>query len=105
MPPPSRPRRSCASLPVPVPNLIKKSRGRRVPAPEEAGAGGPSGEQRTFVCTVEGCGKCFVRGEHLKRHMRSIHTYEKPHLCPYEGCGKTFSRRDNLAQHARIHLG
>jgi hypothetical protein len=32
---------------------------------------------RTFVCEVPGCGKCFVHGEHLKRHVRSIHTHDK----------------------------
>jgi uncharacterized Zn-finger protein len=32
-----------------------------------------SGERR-YVCTADGCGKCFVRGEHLKRHVRSLHT-------------------------------
>ncbi|KAF7317538.1 hypothetical protein MKEN_00840600 [Mycena kentingensis (nom. inval.)] len=85
-------------LPVPVPNLTKKSRGRRVPS------GGEADAERSFVCSVDGCGKCFVRGEHLKRHVRSIHTYEKPFACPYKGCGKSFSRRDNLAQHSRIHL-
>ena len=37
----------------------------------------PSGENRTFVCVVPGCGKCFVRSEHLKRHVRSIHTHDK----------------------------
>lgn len=30
-----------------------------------------------YVCKVEECGKCFSRGEHLKRHIRSIHTHEK----------------------------
>ncbi|KAF7371259.1 Zinc finger protein MSN4 [Mycena sanguinolenta] len=100
--------------PVPVPNLIKKSRGRHVPgAPAvrtmgNAGAGstgnGDATQERGFVCTVEGCGKGFVRGEHLKRHVRSIHTYEKPFVCPHAGCGKAFSRRDNLAQHSRVHL-
>ncbi|PPR07669.1 hypothetical protein CVT26_001599 [Gymnopilus dilepis] len=78
---------------------------------------------RSFVCVVPGCGKCFVRGEHLKRHVRSIHTNDKrqsffvqltiferrltyflAHQCPYEGCDKSFSRRDNLGQHVRIHL-
>lgn len=29
------------------------------------------------MCEVNGCGKCFARGEHLKRHVRSIHTNEK----------------------------
>ncbi|KAJ6472031.1 hypothetical protein C8R45DRAFT_1164800 [Mycena sanguinolenta] len=95
--------------PVPVPNLIKKSRGRHVPpvAPTTiaaAGAGADAAQERGYVCTVEGCGKGFVRGEHLKRHVRSIHTYEKPFVCPHAGCGKAFSRRDNLAQHARVHL-
>jgi len=32
---------------------------------------------RSYVCSVPGCGKCFVRGEHLKRHVRSIHTHDK----------------------------
>lgn len=77
-------------VPVPVPNLTKKSRGRRVPtmssledlrsAASGAGrkrqsAGGK--HARMYLCDVEGCGKCFARGEHLKRHVRSIHTYEK----------------------------
>ena len=35
---------------------------------------------RTYRCQVEECGKCFVRGEHLKRHIRSIHTNEKREL-------------------------
>lgn len=76
--------------PVPVPNLTKKSRGRRVPTMScledlksaESGAGkkrqAPGGRSaRMYLCDVEGCGKCFARGEHLKRHVRSIHTYEK----------------------------
>jgi hypothetical protein len=81
---------SSFGVPVPVPNLTKKSRGRRVPtmssledlrsAASGAGkkrqsAGGKSA--RMYLCDVEGCGKCFARGEHLKRHVRSIHTYEK----------------------------
>ena len=81
-------------FPVPVPNLTKKSRGRRVPTMEEfraeAAASVKSGNNRkksattpsnkasrTYTCDVDGCGKLFARGEHLKRHVRSIHTYEK----------------------------
>ncbi|KAI0281299.1 hypothetical protein BGY98DRAFT_932187 [Russula aff. rugulosa BPL654] len=91
------PRPCRLSAPVPVPNLTKKSRGRRVPtAPVIIVQGG---------CTVDGCYKCFARGEHLKRHVRSIHTNEKPHKCPVEGCGKDFSRHDNLGQHMRVHKG
>lgn len=91
--------------PVPVPNLIKKSRGRRVPTEAETDelSGGPSSKTRMFRCDVLGCGKCFLRGEHLKRHIRSIHTHEKPYKCVVPSCGKHFSRRDNLVQHLKIH--
>jgi hypothetical protein len=73
-------------LPIPVPNLIKKSRGRKVPSimagSEDAHDGngdldGANSRARSYMCPVPGCGKCFIRGEHLKRHVRSIHTYDK----------------------------
>ncbi|KAH9164516.1 hypothetical protein EDB89DRAFT_414795 [Lactarius sanguifluus] len=97
-PPPKAPRsgavrRARVPPPVPVPYLIKKSRGRRVPEPAEA-------QERAHVCAVPGCLKSFARAEHLKRHVLSLHTYEKPFAC---GCGKTFARRDNLLQHQRVH--
>lgn len=93
--------------PIPVPNLTKKSRGRRVPTiftpdSDSSGSGGIT-KSRTFRCTVAGCGKCFLRGEHLKRHVRSIHTHDKPYKCTIPACGKHFSRRDNLIQHLKIH--
>jgi len=56
--------------PSPVPHLIKKSRGRRVPEPDEA-------RERTHICAVPGCAKSFARAEHLKRHVISLHTHEK----------------------------
>lgn len=56
--------------PAPVPHLIKKSRGRRVPEPDEA-------RERAHICAVPGCSKSFARAEHLKRHVISLHTYEK----------------------------
>lgn len=71
--------------PIPVPNLTKKSRGRRVPTAVDDTAEGEAVEGRkgrVYVCKVEDCGKCFSRGEHLKRHIRSIHTHEKrEHFC------------------------
>ncbi|KAK6985041.1 hypothetical protein R3P38DRAFT_3102727 [Favolaschia claudopus] len=83
-PAPAGPKNAAMTIPVPVPNLIKKSRGRHVPVGASAGTGeggsgsgggkgkggkGGGGEQeRAFVCEVAGCGKGFVRGEHLKRH-------------------------------------
>lgn len=66
--------------PVPVPNLTKKSRGRRVPTAVDDPTEGESVEGkkgRVYICKVQDCGKCFSRGEHLKRHIRSIHTHEK----------------------------
>ncbi|EDR15999.1 uncharacterized protein LACBIDRAFT_291829 [Laccaria bicolor S238N-H82] len=95
----ARPR---AVLPTPVPFLTKKSRGRRVPT---KAAGGTDTEQnaRVYICKVEGCGKCFHRGEHLKRHIRSIHTHEKPFKCTFPLCEKYFNRHDNLLQHLKVH--
>ncbi|KAI8078167.1 uncharacterized protein B0P05DRAFT_439067, partial [Gilbertella persicaria] len=58
---------------------------------------------KQFPCDYEDCGKVFRRSEHLKRHIKSIHTREKPYECPYDKCGKRFSRTDNLSQHIRIH--
>ncbi|KAF7796186.1 hypothetical protein EIP86_007360 [Pleurotus ostreatoroseus] len=90
--------------PVPVPNLTKKSRGRRVPTSAiVVSQNGVEKNIRGYKCKVPGCNKCFQRGEHLKRHIRSIHTNEKPHKCPYKNCGKDFSRHDNLRQHMRVH--
>ncbi|KDQ62937.1 hypothetical protein JAAARDRAFT_75549 [Jaapia argillacea MUCL 33604] len=96
--------RTRAAPPVPVPNLTKRSRGRRVPTDvavvvEKEG----DDKSRMYVCKVKDCGKCFHRGEHLKRHIRSIHTHEKPYKCSYPSCEKYFSRHDNLLQHQKIH--
>lgn len=85
-------RRTRVPPPLPVPNLTKRSRGRKVPvltppaaavnagkAPAAPAAAPPAGgaNGRIYVCTVKGCSKCFARREHLKRHVRSIHTNEK----------------------------
>ncbi|GAA5915418.1 hypothetical protein JCM8208_002106 [Rhodotorula glutinis] len=59
--------------------------------------------RKIFVCKVPGCGKCFKRSEHLKRHVRSIHTNERPFQCQWPTCMRLFSRHDNLNQHLRIH--
>ncbi|KAG1728291.1 uncharacterized protein EDB91DRAFT_1060648 [Suillus paluster] len=109
LPPPSRRRRrQDISLPIPVPNLTKKSRGRKVPVSSGEPVYARSKDKskkgtRTYTCHVDGCSKCFVRSEHLKRHIRSIHTNDKPWVCPVGGCEREFSRRDNLNQHMRIH--
>ncbi|KZT42703.1 hypothetical protein SISSUDRAFT_979905 [Sistotremastrum suecicum HHB10207 ss-3] len=89
--------------PVPVPNLIKKSRGRRVPTRTVSDSEETRPTSRNYVCEVKQCGKRFSRGEHLKRHIRSIHTNEKPFKCPFHSCDKYFSRFDNLTQHQKVH--
>ncbi|KAF9516593.1 hypothetical protein BS47DRAFT_1249949, partial [Hydnum rufescens UP504] len=85
-----------------LPQLTKRSRGRQVPTVPSV-VEDAAGRSRSYICKVNGCGKCFQRGEHLKRHIRSIHTNEKPYKCNHPGCGKDFSRRDNLFQHTSIH--
>ncbi|BGP23224.1 proteophosphoglycan ppg4 [Rhodotorula toruloides] len=59
--------------------------------------------KKIFVCRVPGCGKLFRRSEHLKRHVRSIHTNERPFQCRWPGCERRFTRHDNLWQHLRVH--
>jgi hypothetical protein len=69
-PPPSR-RTSKAINNVKSPLKPTRSRGRRVSnSPSIAG-------QKVFTCKHDDCGKVFKRSEHLKRHVRSIHTLEK----------------------------
>ncbi|KAG0280214.1 hypothetical protein BGZ95_010892 [Linnemannia exigua] len=63
----------------------------------------PDTPSRVFNCNIDVCGKLFKRSEHLKRHVRSVHTLEKPFTCPYTDCPKSFSRSDNLNQHIRVH--
>ncbi|ORX97532.1 hypothetical protein K493DRAFT_185641, partial [Basidiobolus meristosporus CBS 931.73] len=76
----------------------KRSRGRKASSKPDITSGAKS-----FICDYHECGKVFKRSEHLKRHIRSIHTLEKPFQCPYPTCSKRFSRSDNLNQHIRIH--
>ena len=84
-------RRRGQTGPIPVPNLTKKSRGRSVPTvPSPVVPYQAYKTRRSFVCVVTDCRKCFARGEHLKRHIRSIHTNEKrefglPFMTPQRG--------------------
>ncbi|KAI9476206.1 MAG: hypothetical protein EXX96DRAFT_576203 [Benjaminiella poitrasii] len=94
--PPSSRRTSTKAKPTTAVKTTR-SRGRRVSSnPNVVG-------QKVFTCRHDDCGKVFKRSEHLKRHIRSIHTLEKPFECPYQSCSKRFSRSDNLNQHIRIH--
>ncbi|CAR28308.1 hypothetical protein ZYGR_0R00420 [Zygosaccharomyces rouxii] len=54
---------------------------------------------KPFKCKE--CSKAFRRSEHLKRHIRSVHSSERPFACMF--CEKKFSRSDNLSQHLKTH--
>lgn len=56
--------------------------------------------EKPFVCTWEGCDKCFARSDELSRHRRT-HTGEKKFTCPI--CFRRFMRSDHLAKHTRRH--
>ncbi|KAK6974280.1 hypothetical protein R3P38DRAFT_2584272 [Favolaschia claudopus] len=99
-PAPAGYRNAAMTIPVLVPNLIKKSGGSHVPV-GKGGKGGGGEQKMAFVREVAGCGKGFVRGQFEEGCERIIHTHEKRES---SRCGKIFSRRDNLAQHARVHL-
>lgn len=54
---------------------------------------------KPFQC--KDCDKAFRRSEHLKRHVRSVHSTDRPFPCML--CEKKFSRSDNLSQHLKTH--
>ncbi|EPX72596.1 transcription factor Hsr1 [Schizosaccharomyces octosporus yFS286] len=73
------------------PNKPRRSSRSKIQAPRSPGG-------TSFICHI--CQKKFKRSEHLRRHIHSLHTTDKPFAC---FCGKRFSRRDNLRQHERMH--
>ena len=61
-------------------------------------------EAPKYVCTEYGdCNKIFSSSKNLKRHIRGLHTKEKPYEC--RDCGKCFSASSNLSEHKTIHTG
>ena len=70
------------------PEVNKRSRGRRVPTNDE---------NRNFKCPDPRCAKVFVRNEHLKRHIKSLHRQVKPYECLDPKCNKKFTRLDNVS--------
>ncbi|TPP63889.1 Zinc finger protein [Fasciola gigantica] len=52
-----------------------------------------------YVC--EFCQRAFVRDDKRKRHIRCVHSHERPFVC--EVCAKAFARKDKLQEHARHH--
>jgi len=69
-------------------------------------------ESRCFLCPLTGhldvrgkaCNARFVRPEHCRRHVKTVHGEERDHHCKVPGCNKGFSRGDNLRDHYWTHL-
>ncbi|KAK2007299.1 hypothetical protein LZ32DRAFT_56457 [Colletotrichum eremochloae] len=53
-----------------------------------------------YTCDVEGCGRSYLRKEHLTRH-RKEHTTAPSFSCP--SCGTSFTRGDTLRRHMALH--
>ncbi|KAH8731655.1 hypothetical protein GQ44DRAFT_767506 [Phaeosphaeriaceae sp. PMI808] len=69
-------------------------------------------EQRHYACPLRDtpdakgrlCGQRFVRPEHLRRHIKTVHGDERNYCCKVPQCGRAFSRGDNLRDHYWTHL-
>ena len=69
-------------------------------------------EKRLYVCNecyahgMEGrpCQKRFVRPEHLRRHIKTVHSGNRDYRCKVPQCARAFSRGDNLRDHYWTHL-
>lgn len=81
-------------FPIAIVNNKNRTRGRK-----ENREADLSDSSKIYLCNL--CQRRFKRHEHLKRHFRSLHTFEKPYNCSI--CNKKFSRSDNLNQHLKIH--
>lgn len=58
--------------------------------------------KKCFQCPK--CIKVFRRGDHLKRHLLSVHDHEHPYQCG--DCGKGFAAVPTLVKHAKsLHTG
>lgn len=64
-------------------------------------------QPRPYSCTVDGCGKKYIKELSLKRHMMMRHENERPKIerkgtfvvCFFPGCDKVFSSRFHYNDH------
>ena len=69
-------------------------------------------EQRQYECPMQDtshakpvpCQKRFLRPEHLRRHVKTVHSKVRLHMCKVADCERPFSRGDNLRDHYWTHL-
>ena len=50
------------------------------------------------MCPLE-CGAKFARKHDLQRHMRTLHSPNRPFQCPYEKCQQAFRRANSFWRH------
>ncbi|KAF8530601.1 hypothetical protein BU17DRAFT_60297 [Hysterangium stoloniferum] len=79
----------------------RKPRGRRAPTSATL-AECSGGKVRKHMCLHEGCGRLFVRNEHLVRHVKT-HEPTSAYPCEFAGCTKSFTRKDNMRCHMMKH--
>ena len=58
-------------------------------------------EKTMYAC--EQCDKSYGRKDHLRRHIQSAHSDDRPFVCRV--CALTFPRKDRLVRHERVHSG
>ncbi|OAL56413.1 hypothetical protein IQ07DRAFT_581760 [Pyrenochaeta sp. DS3sAY3a] len=70
-------------------------------------------EQRHYACPFSNqhpdpsgrvCSQRFVRPEHLRRHVKTVHGSDKNFICKVPQCRRAFSRGDNLRDHYWTHI-
>lgn len=60
---------------------------------------------RDYVCDREGCGKTFVTGSRLRRHLAAHEGRDKYRCTEYPPCSETFRKHSTLQKHVMmVHL-
>lgn len=60
---------------------------------------------RLFICPHSSCAKDFLRGSHLKQHIKSAHSDIRDYQCNQDGCQKSFLTATRLRRHLAAHEG
>ena len=57
-----------------------------------------------IFCQEIGCGKKFLSEYNLRKHMRTVHSDERPFSCEWPGCESAFKTREGLNCHMASHM-